>query len=182
MTDVAPGPGAPRRLRWPRILLIVSLVLNALLLGVVLRGLWAVRANMALGGGGIEGGLPAFVATLPANRREELRQTVTANRPAELRPLRADIRRARADMARAFTADPFDRQAFIAAQQRVTEAESRFRMTVQQVLPEMGERMTAAERRAFLSWRGHGFGGHRRGKGPDFDGEDRRDGPPRQRW
>lgn len=181
MTDAAPAAGAPSPRRWPKILLIVSLVLNALLIGILLRGVWALRTNVALGGGGVEAGLPAFVATLPANRREELRQSPMVTRPAELRPLRVEIRRARMEAARAFTAEPFDKQAFNAAQRRVTEAENRFRTAVQQALSEMGERMTAAERRAFLNWRGHGFGG-RRGRGSDYDGEERRDGPPRQRW
>lgn len=184
MTGDTPATGAPRRRRWPKILLIASLVLNALLIGVVIRGIWAVRANVALGGGGIEGALPAFVATLPAERRDELRRSGTPDRPGALRPLRAEIRRARIEVSRAFVADPFDKPAFIAAQQRLSEAENRFRAALQQVLPEIGERMTAAERRAYLNWRAHGWGGHRRGRSPDgeADERDRREGPPRQRW
>ena len=189
MTDAAPvpppvsGSGTPRRRRWPKVLLITSLVLNAMLIGVVIRGLWTVRANVALGGGSMEAALPAFVATLPAERRDELRRSGAPERPGALRPLRVEVRRARADVARAFVADPFDKQAFIAAQQRLTEAESRFRAAVQQVLPELGERMTAAERRAYLHWRVHGWIGHRRGRGGDGEADQRdwREGGPSQR-
>ena len=161
-------------------LLVVSLALNALLVGVVMRGLWTIRANIAMTGGAIESTLPAFVNTLPADRREELAQR--CGRPARQRfgRLRMELRRARDEAARAFVADPFDKQAFIAAQSRLFEAESDLRLSIQRMLPDIGERMTASERRAYLNWRGHGRGGpggFRRGGqgqrgGPGFDGDE----------
>ena len=114
MTDPLANPPTVAR-RWPRYLLIASLAFNALLIGVIIRGLWIARANFAMGGGAIEASIPAFVATLPQPRREELRRGIPPDRPvAVLRPLRMEVRRARADAARAFLADPFDKQAFIA--------------------------------------------------------------------
>lgn len=168
---VAAAP-APRR-RWAKVLLIVSLALNALLAGMIVRALWGYRANLALTGGSIEAALPAFVATLPADRRDALRRAAPPDRPGTLRPLRMDVRRARAEASRAFLADPFDKPAFVAAQTRLFEAESRLRLSIQRMLPEIGERMTAGERRAYLNWHGPGPGGFRRGPGsggPGFGG------------
>ncbi len=171
MTDALPTP--PPQRRWPRYLLIASLAFNALLIGVIIRGVWIARANFAMAGGAVEASIPAFVNTLPQQRREELRRASLPERPiAVLRPLRMELRRARADAARAFLADPFDKPAFIAAQDRLFEAEDNLRRTTQKLLPELGERLTPAERRAYLNWRGHG--GDRRGRwrGERGDGDE----------
>ncbi len=187
MTDALPVTPPLTRRRWPRYLLIASLAINALLIGVIIRGLWIARANFALGGGAIEAAIPAFVATLPQPRREELRRGIPQDRPvAVLRPLRMEVRRARADAARAFLADPFDKQAFIAAQDRLFESENNLRRAIQKMLPELGERLTPAERRAYLNWRGHWGGpgggqGDRRGRwrGDRGDGDEPAAGPRR---
>jgi uncharacterized membrane protein len=172
MTDAAPTPPVVKPRRWPYVLLVASLALNALLAGAVLRSLWHLRANVAMTGGGVEMRLPAFVNSLPANRQDALRHNGQFERPGlQQPPLRVEIRRARADAARLFTADPFDKQAFIAAQSRLFEAENQLRLTIQRTLPEIGEQMTAAERRAYLSWRApHAFNGRRPGaRGGRFD-------------
>ncbi|WP_291990843.1 periplasmic heavy metal sensor [Luteitalea sp.] len=169
MTVEAPKSSVVKPRRWPRFLLIASLALNALLIGAVARSLWHVRANIAITGGGVETSLPAFVSTLPAERREELRRAGPHDRPGVLRPLRMAVRRARAEAARLFVADPFDKAAFVAAQERLSEAETQLRQAVQRILPEIGERMTAAERRAYLSWRNHFGWGQRRGGGRGGD-------------
>lgn len=186
MTDPIANPPPVRR-RWSRYLLIASLAFNALLIGVIIRGLWIARANFAMGGGAIEASIPAFVATLPQPRREELRRGIPPDRPvAVLRPLRMEVRRARADAARAFLADPFDKQAFIAAQDRLFDAENNLRRAIQKMLPELGDRLTSSERRAYLNWRGHwgGPGGgpaDRRGRwrSDRGDGDEPATGPRR---
>ncbi len=166
MTDATQPAAAPRRRRWLGVLLIVSLALNALLIGVVLRGLWIARTNIVMTGGSIERALPAFIASLPAARREELQRAQLADKPAALRPLRSELRQARAEANRIFLTDPFDRAAFVAAQSRLLAAEAKLRSAIFNVLPEMGERLTIEERWAYLRWRGHGWsrgGGFRRG-------------------
>lgn len=164
MTDTAQPAAPARRRRWLWVFLIASLALNALLIGVVMRGLWIARANIMMTGGSIERALPAFVASLPPERREELRRAQLADRPAFIRPLRAELRRARAEANRLFLADPFDKPAFVAAQGRLLDAEAKLRSAIFDVLPELGERLTVEERRAYLKWRGHGWnrGGFRR--------------------
>lgn len=171
MSDTGPTVAVPRRRRWPWVLLVVSLALNALLVGVVMRGLWIARANLVMAGGNIETSLPAFVQSLPAARREELRRANLPEQPDELRPLRVELRRARAETTRLFLADPFDKVAYVAAQERLLEAESKLRGRIFALLPELGERLTAAERRAYL--RAHG-GGWRRGGWRREHGGDRR--------
>jgi uncharacterized membrane protein len=162
-------PGAPvKSRRWLWVILVASLALNALLIGVVLRGVWIARANIAMTGGSIERALPSFVASLPAERREALGRTHLTDISAELRPLRRELRRARVEANRLFLADPFDKAGFVAAQERLLAAEAKLRRAVFDVLPEVGERLTVEERRAYLRWRGHGWnrgGGFRRGDG-----------------
>lgn len=161
----APAPPVATRRRWLWIGLITSLVVNALLVGMVSRALWHTRSQMMLLGGAGDASLPAFVDSLPTERRDTLRRAGPPDRPGMMRPLRMEVRRARADAARLFLAEPFDKQAFIAAQARLFDAESRLRQAVQKLLPEIGERMTVAERRAYLNWRARGFnGGFRRGE------------------
>lgn len=169
MSEVAPAP-PPRRRRWVMVALILSLAVNALLVGAVMRSLWHARANVALTGGDVGVSLPAFVNSLPAERRADLAKRFGSDAQGGLRPLRVEVRRARAEAIRTFTADPFDKQAFIAAQDRLFEAESRLRRAFQRPLPELGERMTAAERREYLAWTRHRGWGERRGRrGRDAD-------------
>lgn len=185
MTETATSMVSPKRRRWLWIALIGSLAINAMLVGVIVRGLWHVRASVAMTGGGIEASLPAFVSTLPADRRDVLRRAGAPERPGALRPLRLELRRARAEAARIFLAEPFDKQAFIAAQAKLSEAEANLRASIQRLLPEIGASMTVAERRAYLNWRAPGFGGgpgggFRRGSGNGQRGGQERGGPERE--
>ena len=179
MTDAVPPPTIPapqpKRRRWLVIGLIASLALNALMLGAVLRSLWHVRAGTAITGGTVGQSLPAFVDSLPKERRDALRRHGGHGRAgAHLRPLRGEIRRARLEAARLFVADPFDKQAFIAAQNRLADLENQFRASVQKALPEIGESLTAAERRQYLRCRApHMLRERRGGGGPPDDGGSR---------
>jgi uncharacterized membrane protein len=155
-------PLAPRRRRWPWVLLVVSLALNALLAGIVLRNTWIIRSQGILSGGSVGDAFPAFVATLPPDRQNQLGPHLFPERET-LRALRIELRRARSEAARVFVAEPYDKQAFIAAQARALDAEVRLRKAVTGTLPEAGERLSQAERRALIHWRG--WGGYRRGGG-----------------
>lgn len=172
----APRPNG--RSRWLKGLLIASLAINALAIGLVLRAIWHNRgAGMA--GFALEARLPGFVGTLPRERREILRNSGLVDLPRQLRPLRGDLRRARMEAARLFQADPFDRAAFVAAQAAAQEAELKLRRVVQELLPDIAERMTPDERRRFAHWRNPGRGGP--GREPRGDGapnEPRQPAPP----
>lgn len=138
----------PARRRWLWIALLVSVAVNALLVGVIARSLWQLRGGAALGGA-LEGNLASFVSSLPPERRNALRQDALGERPQlALRPLRMELRMARMEAMRIFLAEPFDKKAFTAAQERMLDAEVKLRRAVQRFLPELGERMTPQERRA----------------------------------
>ncbi len=165
MTAIEPLAQPTTRRRWPRWLLIASLALNALLVGVIMRGVMTMRANIAMSGGTIETSLPAFIETLPAARRDELRKVELPDRSGVLRPLRIEVRRLRMEANRLFMAEPFDKAAFVEAQARLFESEIKLRSAVFRMLPELGERLTASERRGYLGWHGPGWvrpGGLRR--------------------
>ena len=172
-SPAAPPPANPTRRRWLKGLLIASLALNALVIGVVLRSVWHMRSANALAGVALEARLPGFVGTLPRDRQEALRSQGLVDRPRTLRPLRLELRRARGEAARAFTADPFDAQVFATAQAAVLDAEIKLRRAVQEMMPRIAEQMTVQERRAFIRWRGPGFGPGRGPGGPRRDGSGR---------
>jgi uncharacterized membrane protein len=156
-----------RRRRWIWIVLTISLAVNALLVGVIARAIWEFRSGAIVAGAQVESALPAFISSLPAERRDTLRKDVPGNRGEQMRELRQTLRTARMDAIRAFTADPFDKARFVAAEDRLLEAELAVRRARRSFLPEIAQHMTADERLAYLRWRGHwrSMRGHRGGEG-----------------
>ncbi len=154
MSSPVSAPGSTRRMpRWVLITLIASLAINLFVVGVVARSVWPWR-YAAAGGGGFAGNLLAYAATLPDERRQAIRQALPSERPMlAVRPLRKDLRTARRDAALAFRQEPFNRDAFLAAEARVQAAETRLRQTVVQLSADLAGRMTAEERAGFLKWR-----------------------------
>jgi uncharacterized membrane protein len=150
-SPAATGPVRARAPRWVWIALIASLALNCLVLGIVFRSVWQIRSVYALGGDRTAASLNGYVNSLPRERGEELRRIAMAERPY-LRPLRAELRRARAEIAQILMMEPLDRQRLAAAQTRLLETEVKVRQAIQRSLAEVAARMTADERRAFLRW------------------------------
>jgi uncharacterized membrane protein len=144
-----------RRRRWIWIVLTISLAVNALLVGVMARAIWQMRAGAIVAGARVETALPAFISSLPADRRDVLRKDVPGNRRDEMRSLRLSLRQARSDAIQAFLAEPFDKGKFVAAEDRLLEAELAVRRATRSFLPEIAEHMTSEERSAYLRWRGH---------------------------
>jgi uncharacterized membrane protein len=98
--------------------------------------------------------LLGYASTLPAERRKELWEQ-SAKELQHIRPYRRDVRNARQETIKALTAEPFDRQQFVAAQARQLEAENRAREAVQGLYVTIAESLTAEERRGFPTWRAH---------------------------
>lgn len=165
------SPNGRRRWLWTALLL--SLAVNAVFVGIALRTLWHVRNANFMSVGTIDRRLPGFVKSLPDDRRTKLRDEAFQRNRQDLRPMRRALRQARTDAARAFTADPFDRQAFAAAEARLAEAESNLRRAVRDRLGELGEQLTVEERRAFLRWMRPGRGGRFRQGGWRHERDDR---------
>ncbi len=147
------------RRRWLWTALLVSLAVNAVFVGIALRTLWHVRNYNFMSVGTIDRRLPGFVESLPDDRRAKLRDEAFQRNREDFRPMRRALRQARTDAARAFTTDPFDRQAFAAAEARLAAAESNLRHAIRDRLGELGEQLTVEERRAFLRWMRPGRGG-----------------------
>jgi len=146
----APPPKVERQApRWMRNLLIVSLGLNLLTVGLIASAAWHMRHAPAFG---IQGRLSTFVENLPAERSAALRGTVEQARPS-LRPLRQEARKARREAADLFVADPFDKEKYIAAQERLLEAELRVRRAHLQLITTVAGQLTLEERKALLKWR-----------------------------
>jgi uncharacterized membrane protein len=155
--SVVPAAPAPRRRvpRWLWVVLIASLAANLFVVGVVARSIIPGRYAAAnFGSGGLFGNLMAYTGELPADRRAAVRQTVGKDRPLHaLRPLREELRAERREAARLFRAEPFDKEAFLAAETRVQAAEAKLRQTVVRLAVDIAGRMTAEERANFLKWR-----------------------------
>lgn len=150
----APESNAARRApRWMRNLLIVSLGLNLLTIGVIASAAWHMRHGPPFG---TQGRLTSFINSLPEARAATVRGMVEDAR-ATLRPLRQQSREARAEADNIFVADPFDKQKYSAAQQRVLESELQVRRAYQQLTAEVAGRLTAQERAAYLKWREQGW-------------------------
>ncbi len=155
MRSAVAATGPRRRLpRWAWVLLVASLAINLFVVGVVARSFWPWRYGAAGGGGGMVGNMLAYTATLPDERRQAIRQALPSDRPMmAVRPLRRDLRSARREAALAFRQEPFDREAFLAAEARAQAAETKLRQTVVQLAADLAGRMTAEERAGFIKWR-----------------------------
>jgi uncharacterized membrane protein len=153
-TDAQSGSAAPTvRLspRW-RLALLASAALNLVFIG----GL--ISAFLRHGGPGgfapqqMPNNIGAYVGTLPSERGRTLWQK-TAEKRRAMQPLRQEVRMARRDALVALTAEPFERERFIAAQTRLIEAEHRQRLAQRDLVVEIAGSLTAEERRAYIRWR-----------------------------
>jgi len=164
MSDAAPAVNRRRQLpRWIWVILIASLAINLFVVGVVARAFWPARYASANQGGGLFGNLMAYTRALPDDRRAAVRQGIDREPQfAALRPLREELRAARQEAARAFKAEPFDREVFLAAEAQVQAAEVKLRQAVVRMAVDIAARMNAQERAGFLKWREM----HRPGRGP----------------
>src|SRR6185503_12488215 len=155
MTDAGtPRPESIRRVpRWLLAALLVSLALNLLIVGSVAGAMWRFRKPPPWASA-VTPNLLGYASTLPAPRRKQLWDT-TAEERQHIRPFRREVRTAREETVKALIAEPFEKQRFLAAQARQSDAESRARQAVQDLYVKIAEGLTPDERRAFPGWREH---------------------------
>jgi uncharacterized membrane protein len=139
--------------RWVIGALLASVALNLLVLGLAAGAAWHLRFGQIASGGNLLGNLVAFSQTLPPQRRAQLGSPSRETGVAELRTLRRELRQARREVMRQFTADPFDVAAFRAAEAKAVQAETRMRENADGLAATLTQQLTAAERTAFLKWR-----------------------------
>jgi uncharacterized membrane protein len=160
----------PRRTpRWLLAALFASLALNLVVVGLVAGAMWRFRAPVWAP---VTPSLLGYASALPPERRKQLWEQ-TAGERAELRPLRREVHTARDETVQALAAEPFDRQLFLDAQARQSDAEQRARHAMQSLYIKIAEGLTPEERRAFPHWREHRRPtGHNLLDGPDHQTEE----------
>jgi uncharacterized membrane protein len=150
MTDTGPSDAAPRRWpRWKGILFGISLALNLLVIGIVATA--AIRHRLAPPPGYAHATVVTFTRTLPEPRRREIWEATRTERLA-LRPYRAELRRARAEVRSTLMAEPLDVTRFKAAHEQLLDAEINARRAAHLLFESVALRMTPGERRAFARW------------------------------
>lgn len=176
MTEPTPAAAPVVRTRTPRwvlALLILSLAVNALVIGIVLRSVWHLRTAAAMSVDGLPSTFGRYVSQLPAQRQEAIGRNLAEGRQRVF-ALRRELRQARQEAAQRFVADPFDKEAFALSLGRVRAVEGNLRETMQSRMPDIAAAMSLEERRAFLRWweRRGGWTRGRGGGGPGGMGDD----------
>jgi uncharacterized membrane protein len=151
--EEAGGRAMRRAPRWVLGLLFVSLALNLVVIGSVAGAVWRFRAPPPWSGAVVPN-LIGYASSLPAERRKQLWQAIAEERRSA-RPFRREVRAAREETIKALTAEPYERQRFLAAQARQAETENRARAAVQELYIKIADGLTPEERRAFPRWREH---------------------------
>ena len=139
--------------RWLLVALFGSLAVNLLIVGSVAGAVWRHRGPPAWAGVVIPN-LLGYASTFAPDRRRQIWE-LTREERSHMRPLRREVRAAREETTKALSAEPFDRQRFLAAQSKQSEAENRARAAVQELYVKIAENLTPEERRAFVNWRDH---------------------------
>ncbi|MDX2157529.1 MAG: periplasmic heavy metal sensor [Hyphomicrobiaceae bacterium] len=172
-TGIAEAP--PRRWpRWMGVALIASLALNLVVVGAIGAAAWR---HHRWPEPSFQPSIFGFTRTLSGDRRHEILQTTREHR-RELRPFRAALRKARADVRAALVARPFDPDRYRHAHAAQLAAEQKARGAAQQLLDQMVLRLTDEERARLAHWLARGERPWRR-HGSESD-ETREDGdePP----
>lgn len=138
--------------RWMWIVLIASLAINLLGLGIAAGTFWQIQSARATADDPPPRGLVEFADTLPAARGDAIRDAVRTAQAA-MNPLRQEVRRARSEARQVFGSEPFDKDKFAVAHTRVAAAAHQVRQAYLRLLTDIGDKMSAEERRRFLDWR-----------------------------
>ena len=143
--------------------LIVSLMANALLIGLIIGGgLGQKRAGPPVGGGGSEQALMRGIdQSIPSDQRRAVRQAFR-RAFADTRQERIKLRNARRDLGRLLAADPYDADAVAAGFAAMRDADAAMKARMHDVLAEQFGTLSAEQRRAIMrdfNQRARGLGG-----------------------
>ena len=144
------APVRRRAPRWMWVVLVMSVAINLVIAGMAVATLLHYRWGPGPG----HSRFARFVETLPVDRRENVRKMLQEHRN-RIRPLRRTLRRARRQARDVFSAEPFDRDALVAAYADVANARIALTRARQEWFPKLAEQLTVEERRAFLRSRRH---------------------------
>lgn len=163
-------PASGRKLKMA---LLVSLAINLLVVGAVGAALIGARRGIGPLGGPVVGSphLLGFLRTLPHERREAIWRATSPERAA-LSPIRKELRKARDDMHRALTSEPFDKERFAAALKIYDDTEAHMRRSALGFISAVADRLDAEERRAYVQWQAMYRRSARRGAASRPDADD----------
>ncbi|MCB1522086.1 MAG: periplasmic heavy metal sensor [Hyphomicrobiaceae bacterium] len=136
--------------RWMKIGLLVSLMLNMLFVGAMAGRMW--HGGYGKFGDRRGSGMVEFYSALAEPRRKQIQDMLDEDR-RELRPLRDNVRALRREARDIVTREPFDPAALREAIARAGEASERLRAQRTNDFVEAMSKMTAEERRLFISAR-----------------------------
>ena len=142
----------------PRTLvLIISLALNAFLVGAAVGGAYMWHASGPLRSGiSARGGLAVAAETLPVGERKAFRQMLIRARK-EAAPDIAAARAGRLELAQLMVAEPLNRQAIDAQLSATRQSDMALRARLEKAVVDFAETLTPAERKSFVEGlRGHG--------------------------
>lgn len=138
-----------RRLRWA---LIISLALNALIIGAVGGALLFARHGHGWGWHGHKAfGLHGFARTLPQDRRDVVR-TAISDGWTKLKPLRKEVRSARKAARTTLTDTPFEEAKLNAALDAVVAADAKYQRSKMAIFADTAAMLTDAERQELYEW------------------------------
>ena len=133
--------------RGVKVALLTSLALNALFIGGLASAF--VRHNPPAV---VPNNIGAYVQTLPGDRRRTI-WSRTGDARKQMQPLRLEVRQARREVLNALVAEPYDKSRFVAAENKLIEAEQKHRLRQRDLLADIAETLTADERRGYIRWR-----------------------------
>jgi len=147
MTSIRPA-------RWMMPVLVGSLALNLIVIGAIASLLWRSHADSSSTplGRRVVPNIVGYAVTLPPERVGDL-ERLTKDEWQKVRPLRRALMDARADAIKALTAEPFDKERFLAAQARLVAADQASRDAAFKLHTAISINLTPEERRGFLRWR-----------------------------
>lgn len=154
MTAIATGINGGRTPRWLMPLLFGSLALNLAVIGAAGSLLWRgqIERPEAPLGRRVVPNVVGYTVTLPPERYQELKR-VTKEEWQKVLPLRRSLVEARDEAARVLAAEPFERERFLAAHERLVEADMRSREAAFALHRALSVNLTPDERHGFLRWR-----------------------------
>lgn len=138
-----------RRLRWA---LIVSLALNALIIGAVGGALLFARHGHGWGWYGHKAfGLHGFARTLPQDRRDVI-STAINDGWTKLKPLRKVVRSARKAARKTLVEQPFEETKLDAALDAVIDADADYQRAKMAIFADTAAKLTDEERQELYKW------------------------------
>lgn len=154
MSTASPLSPPPQRRapRWLWIGFFVCLTLNLLVLGWAIGAAWHFHRTREFRSAGAPYRFGAFVRHLSATRRAEFHTLMREASPS-LSPLQEAVRTARRAAEEAMAQEPFEREAFAAANRKLHMARAALSARRSEIFTRILAAMTPEERRLFLQLR-----------------------------